>query len=972
MRCCLNKIFDILMLCIILLMCTSWRIVFAQEKSDIATTDSALSWFGNGSEEDDDTPDQNIEETSNVLYADHIDGSENSHVDLSSCSWFISDKEFDLDSQTSFSTDLLFQWGEATSSAPFVIKRDTFDESFTLGTVFSVADNTLSTTESYVLIVSCSGVSDLAVSINGEKNAESVALNLPGTIRDGGPTAYLVKGYGLKNGQNLLLIKCKPCGRSDVIISNPFTLTYACSFVMKADTMSKQALTSPSVSAQLDREKLAITKLFDKETSDLPTLRHFTKAEQPLQGNPFAYFNPSVGMITPTALHPQTAPPVIVMLDRISSCSLLQNMRSEYYKVAVDGESHGTKVDYVLYSNTHFPGGIFEIEPGTIFPIQIKFNNRHGLIQVLQNNQMEALLEGGKKVSGTMLFVADSAETSPFLIVFKDAAYNLTRNETTVDFTVIPDKGKRGFAHIIYPYGTSQVKLPLGTESLTKTVSLLNPDKHVSETLADWLSLAVHFPVSSNEFYAVKYDSDVPTTLTVFQTTQYFCPSDLTVALPKQWVPNSLTKSAVQENICLPQFSASKIFRYDQDPVFFFEKNNSFENINVACYDVAIPNENFNQIPMISNASYIREVEKIVVLKETDYNRSAQMDLFSDCYSELMTVCNYNTKLSGYARKRINVNFEDWLSSSSSSKLTDGMIGDWGRSQDFALNAGKKLYGLGGVAHFWGKEKIPNDVEPVKELLTHIETSFVDEQESQAPLALYAGASAAYFYFSLTNQDDDLRDRAAYAKTVAYLHYLAHCEQILKNIPKMEQETVLKGIVDCFYLSGVFIEESFGLMPSSLKNRFSTMILMLKSGLTKSLRSQETLTFALLKLKLNIENLDAFLRLYGLQTEKSDLSKKALLLSAGLREFADLFLLDWGSCEYLGYSVHEFGDNYRYEIQFNNREKLGCNVRFGATSKPLKIQINEKPVPLTNWKYKDGILSVKLLTIGMNEIELIN
>ena len=87
----------------------------------------------------------------------------------------------------------------------------------------------------------------------------------------------------------------------------------------------------------------------------------------------------------------------------------------------------------------------------------------------------------------------------------------------------------------------------------------------------------------------------------------------------------------------------------------------------------------------------------------------------------------------------------------------------------------------------------------------------------------------------------------------------------------------------------------------------------------------------------------------------------------------DGLVTDWGRCGFLGAEVmrdSEEGRRRRIEARFDNRFAPDT-VEFQLPRRASQVQINDGPVPLTDLKYEDGQLQLRLRRPGVNKVVLV-
>lgn len=81
------------------------------------------------------------------------------------------------------------------------------------------------------------------------------------------------------------------------------------------------------------------------------------------------------------------------------------------------------------------------------------------------------------------------------------------------------------------------------------------------------------------------------------------------------------------------------------------------------------------------------------------------------------------------------------------------------------------------------------------------------------------------------------------------------------------------------------------------------------------------------------------------------------------------YVADWGRCAFLGAQINHDKKHTSLAFQFDNKYAPDV-VQVAIPRKPDQLQINNGPVPLTEWRHENGILRLRLRKPGINNVTL--
>src|SRR5205085_1198437 len=81
------------------------------------------------------------------------------------------------------------------------------------------------------------------------------------------------------------------------------------------------------------------------------------------------------------------------------------------------------------------------------------------------------------------------------------------------------------------------------------------------------------------------------------------------------------------------------------------------------------------------------------------------------------------------------------------------------------------------------------------------------------------------------------------------------------------------------------------------------------------------------------------------------------------------YVADWGRCAFLGAQINRDKKHASISLQFDNKYAPDV-VQIVLPRKPEQLQINSGPVPLTEWRYENELLKLRLRRSGANNISI--
>ncbi len=689
-------------------------------------------------------------------------------------------------------------------------------------------------------------------------------------------------------------------------------------------------------------------------------------------GNPTVRI-PAVSVLSPTEMWNDNSPRFRVTLDEVTtvarSASLSDSITLGQHSTAwsVSGNTLKKSVDYTFATAMTYPGGIFKLSSGQILPIRLEFPQGHGMLQILHPKQLKVLAPDIDTERCSVLLSAEgTVDTVPMMIVITDATYNVISDTKIVEMSVVANKARDAYIHVIFPFGLMKKSLVNATDDLTKTVALLDKDTHPSESLSKWLTLALNFPVAQDEWFRLANTNDMnATTLSLYQLTQYSIPSGLSVPAQSQWLNPSLSNIAklLDASVIAPALRKTGVSILSGEPSVPEKDFVASNQIHVVKFDMPVM-EYHMDMPFAVSANGDIINNSLEMLLEKKFTSTD--DLFTQVFP-MQSVLPFATDS---IRERTDTKIREFIDSclmqEDATKNPHDALGiygllswfrregDWNALQTH-WDAIKKSYHLLMMSDDW-------------EFMSPVSGCF-DFGGGNHENHLIDGFAVSFAYAELARK---MNDSTEWSKAIFYL--TRNDLSLLSQFDNLADTRIPSAgdYVSLISHEGVVVPqivEMFAKMRSGEMTALSKKLMLMKNNYPDFISMPVLYAATVMGITTENDILDMIIR------DSKYAKMKTLgwqqVLVAYLTKVIPVQIVSCDNAKYLKSRAVRIGRNWKLTAEFENGN--GDNsILLRMDTKPGKIRVNEMPVPLPELEYtEDGFCRIHLVRPGKNEIMLL-
>ncbi len=697
-------------------------------------------------------------------------------------------------------------------------------------------------------------------------------------------------------------------------------------------------------------------------------------------------------------------------------------------RIRVKGPCSRQPIEYTMLQHVMYPGGVLTLEQGTVLQLKVKFAGRKGLLLPLSEAEAQAVSPSLVNPNfSAFVFFEPSTDTVPAVVAVSDGAANATRTEGQIDITVSRGAASKTPAKIFvfFPTGLRRVTLPGKVSRFFDVAAATEPGETPVQTVRRWLRVGLHEPVAVDEYSQVRAEED---TVRVYQLTRHAAPRGLDVGSPIACLPPQLafSRDVVKYPVRMPATTSTGVLTFS-GPLFGAEVKS--DRLAVVHYDLPLPPMGERGLIAMSAAGDLQKLLNESVTGLPQSPRGNGVDVFYKGRTQAFQAFSY---LDAATRRRVTENtaaiLPAALRESAWQKAVEPFSGIeywwtyfiegpfFGRF-DQEWGNGLALYGLHTAVKYTGQwELVLQNWEAIDRMFSWFAAT--DDWEwmrasngehghgtgagdcasvsyvgplSYAKLARNAGRTDDYCYglYAASRAAVFLLNRFAY-NPFATENGLKDDKSIV--IGFHEGMGFLSGEMDGYPWNATSAISGNGVQPENFdlylrhapellreyERTFEQAYPGWADGTHKYPRrtiyrdnsGYITLPHIYLRTRLGMDSADqlaALVRGAAPNRHLWWLAPPVLAEIIGLR--LDAYVSDWGRCAFLGGEGRREADTKRrrVELRFENRIPPDV-VEITISRRPFQVQINDGPVPLTDLKYADGKLTLRLRRPGTNTV----
>lgn len=435
------------------------------------------------------------------------------------------------------------------------------------------------------------------------------------------PRVYTIPANLIKPGENILSLKVGGSSGQQIFGIRSAPLTFA--FVPTASLPPATATASSAATVfQNIADSIALEAI--KAADSSVDVSQLIKKRPGFGrfGELYANGLPAVSDITPTHISVRNSAAFDIILDTVQNVGTVPtNKGSEidvwHHKIRVNGKVGNSEVSYKTLQHVHYPGTILSLEKGNILKLRVKFPKLHGQVVSFSRGESQEIFGDKAAEFNAFTFVPLEKDSTPAFMISRGLSVNLTQSSTSVDISLARQANFKGEpkAYIVYPAGLDRFDFSSRPTELSDIADIIS-EKETTETLRQWVKLAVNEPAEQAEWFQVREGEKF---VRIYQLSRYISPLTAPELKPYTFLPPQVefarerldfpvdTSATSPTQIMtfsgyLHHFPDAAVYSSDLDPAL------ASSPVYVGWYDLPIPELHNRALPEITEQSSWKEV----------------------------------------------------------------------------------------------------------------------------------------------------------------------------------------------------------------------------------------------------------------------------------------------------------------------------------------------------------------------------
>jgi len=324
-----------------------------------------------------------------------------------------------------------------------------------------------------------------------------------GVSDSGKPRLYWVSPEVLRAGRNILAIRLRAYGdrRTFAVKSGPLTFQMAGSAgapreaAVPGDETSSATMVAaivaadPEASATAVRRKRASFGRFGEFFHDgLPAVGEVSPTRISQRNS--TVFDVSLDRVTSVSL---------------AQSGSGREISGWGKRTLVDAVFSGKPLRYSLRSSVLYPGAVVDLQEGDVLQMRARFASPNPIAMQVPGAMLRQVVPGLSKNEELTAYVITEAgkNSTPAVLAASGLSINLIQAPTHVDITLVRSGTRKGPArlYLFFPKGIATFDLSTPPSDMGALISAMAPSAELADELARWMRVGLSVPVSCDEYF---------------------------------------------------------------------------------------------------------------------------------------------------------------------------------------------------------------------------------------------------------------------------------------------------------------------------------------------------------------------------------------------------------------------------------------------------------------------------------------